>query len=157
MITVGSFDLSNSPELAEWVLARLEIFSKESREIAQIGIDHDTVKTALKHKNVKSIFAFKDDEPIGVILFFINNPWFNNTKKSISDLVMWVDKEHRGSAAFVKMVLFLEDEAAREGVPFIMLSQSTGIEVEKTTKLFERLGYTITGVLTQKAVHHVPQ
>jgi hypothetical protein len=157
MITVGAFEMHKSPELAEWVLDRLGVFAEESEEITRIGIDRDTVKAAMEHKNVRAIFSFKDGEAIGVILFFVNNPWFNKTKKSITDLVMWVDKDHRGCSAFVKMVMFLEAIAAEEGIPFICLSQSTGIEVEKTSRLFEKMGYSFSGMLTFKEIKHVSQ
>lgn len=62
------------------------------------------------------------------------------------DLAVYMKPEHRGKGtAAVRMIRMYEEWARKRGVPDneITLGVSTGIEMERTVCLYERLGYKI--------------
>lgn len=66
-------------------------------------------------------------------------PW--SSVPSGSDVQVYVGKKLRGSSTIVKMVKRYEAWCAEKGAMHCTLGISSGINVERTTKLYEKLGY----------------
>lgn len=88
-------------------------------------------------------------EIIGMIICALNEPFFSYDKM-VTDLLVYVQAEHRGSFAFVKLIRALERWAKKQGDLPIAIGVSSEIHAEKTVKLYQRLGYRLTGYLMVK-------
>lgn len=63
------------------------------------------------------------------------------------DVAVYVHPDHRGGPGFVRMMKAYEAWCRIRGVREIHIGLSTGIELEKTARLYEKLGYAdpVTG------------
>lgn len=86
------------------------------------------------------LLAFDEDELIGLGAFLISEQFWNKTLVS-NDLMLWVTKERRGSSTAYRLVKEYEIWAKGRGVNEITLGINTGIDVDKTSSFFNRLGY----------------
>ena len=75
---------------------------------------------------------------------FFGNDWV------ATDLAMYVHPDYRGGSYFVRMTKEFEIWARNVGAKEIYLGQSTGINIEKTKSMFERLGYQPIGYSAKK-------
>ena len=62
-----------------------------------------------------------------------------------SDMTIYVDPGYRGTMAAARMIKAYEKWAAGHGVVYIGIGINTGIEVERSGKLCEKLGYKFVG------------
>lgn len=62
-----------------------------------------------------------------------------------SDILVYVEPEHRGGKAFFMMVKGYVSWARSKGAKLIFLNQSTGINPEATSHLYQRLGFRPCG------------
>jgi hypothetical protein len=70
------------------------------------------------------------------------------------DVGWWVSKDMRGSMAAIMLLREFEEWAKMKKAVKIMLGQASGINVERTTKLYEKCGYKVVGFNTVKGVDH---
>lgn len=68
------------------------------------------------------------------------------------DMGWWVRRDKRGSAAAVVMLLDFEQWALEHGAKKVMVGQSTGRNIEVTTKLYEHCGFRVIGYNTVKDI-----
>lgn len=88
-----------------------------------------------------SMFVVEDSEEIvGLLVGVCVEYWFG-TDKQTADLAIYVKPEKRGSSAVGRLIRAYEKWASNLGVKEIGVSTSTGVETERTTMLFQRLGY----------------
>lgn len=66
------------------------------------------------------------------------------------DMGWWVKESARGSLAAIKLLADFEDWAKAQGARKIMVGQSTEINIEKTTRLFQNCGFRVIGFNTVK-------
>lgn len=66
------------------------------------------------------------------------------------DNLLYIQPEYRGLAHGVRLIKRYEAWAREVGCKEAQLSTASGIEVERTCDLFERLGYTQTGIQFMK-------
>lgn len=102
--------------------------------------------------NPKTYCGFKcvrGEEMIGFFGGFIA-PYFFADEKIAYDLALFVTKEHRGSTAAVRLIQAYERWARDAGASQIQLGVTTGVQEERTVKLFERLGYNHCGRVLKK-------
>jgi len=91
----------------------------------------------------------EDNEIIGMFLGVIVPHFFGNDLMA-NDLCMFVKKAHRGSTAAPRMIKAFEKWAFANGAKVLRFGVSTGVEAERTLKLYQKLGYTQTGYLVDK-------
>jgi len=91
----------------------------------------------------------EDSEIIGMFLGVIVPHFFGNDLMA-NDLCMFVKKAHRGSTAAPRMIKAFEQWAFANGAKVLRFGVSTGVEAERTLKLYQKLGYTQTGYLIDK-------
>lgn len=86
---------------------------------------------------------------VGGILF----EYFFGQDKMCSDLVVYVVPEWRGSSIFVRLIKAFEAWAWGNGACEIVLGVSTGVGMDATVCVYERLGYKIaaTSLIKPKA------
>jgi hypothetical protein len=68
------------------------------------------------------------------------------------DIGWWVKKSKRGSAAAILLLREFEAWAQNAGAVKLMLGQASGIDIEKTTRLYQHCGYKVVGYNTMKTV-----
>jgi GNAT superfamily N-acetyltransferase len=66
------------------------------------------------------------------------------------DMGWWVTKTRRGSAAAVLLLADFERWAREQGAKKMMVGQSTAIDIDKTTRLYEHCGFRVIGFNTVK-------
>lgn len=67
-----------------------------------------------------------------------------------SEMFFYVREDHRGSPWFVKILREFEKWGKDNGAAQVKLSINAGIALDKTPRLFERLGYTQVGYIFDK-------
>lgn len=77
-------------------------------------------------------------------------PWTPSV--SAMDILFYVGKEHRGSRAAVSLVREYEAWAKASGCDEVILSTSSGLDMDRTTGFYKRLGYKLVGYQLQKEV-----
>lgn len=99
--------------------------------------------------NIVVFGAFDESKLIGFISG-IYHEYFFSSKKKVSDLGFYILPGHRGSRASLRLLKELEDWSKSFGVEDLYLGQTTAVNVEKTQKFYERLGYKTVGFNTVK-------
>lgn len=89
--------------------------------------------------------AVDGDELLGFLYGVKTVPPFTDDAIA-ADLYFVVKPTYRGSVAAISLIANFRSWAVSVGAKKLMLSQSTGIEVDKTRKLYEHLGMKIVGV-----------
>lgn len=114
----------------------------EARVLEQLRMPHD-------NPNVYFKIAVRGTEVVGGF-FAIIAPVFFSGEMVTRDLAWFVKPSRRGGYAAALLVADWERWGKAKGVKKFMLGQSTGVEIEKTRHLFERLGYRTVGFNTVK-------
>ena len=118
----------------------------EAKLLQQLGLSQtmrDTIYVRL---------ALLGDDVLGGFFGMISTTFFSDAP-ACKDMVWFVRRDRRGSLAAVKLLADFEQWGLDRGVLDFYLGQSTGVHVDTTTKLYERLGYEVVGVNTYKRAH----
>lgn len=107
------------------------------------------IKRMFNMPNIAVFGAFDDNKLIGFISGMHHEYFFSSNKK-VSDLGFYILPEYRGSRASIKLLKELENWAQSFGVEDLYLGQTTAVNIEKTQKFYERLGYKTVGFNTVK-------
>lgn len=143
-----SYDVAQFPEYSNVVIDAL---LTESSELEGVAVDREHIKRMLAAKgSVQCLVAVAEGELLGTIILAIGPLWYEPTLRVARDLLVWVAPKHRGGTTFIRMIRAMEAWATQAGLFKIYLSQSTGVEVEKTARLYEKLGYSVSGFLSSK-------
>lgn len=97
------------------------------------------------------LLAEDNDQIIGVFVGFIVEHFFGRDRLS-SDLILYVDPAHRGGTAAMRLVKAYEEWARNAGVKEIQLGIATNVHVDRTARLFEKLGFGDRAVMYRKRV-----
>jgi GNAT superfamily N-acetyltransferase len=95
-----------------------------------------------------------DHPHVGIIGFyggFVAEHFFSETKFA-SDAAVFVAPAYRGGSAFVRMAMLFEEWAKTHGAVEFQPGVSTEVNPDKTLKMYERLGYRLSGHLVVKDV-----
>tara|TARA_R100000700_G_scaffold19829_1_gene26586 strand:- start:15859 stop:16275 length:417 start_codon:yes stop_codon:yes gene_type:complete len=88
---------------------------------------------------------------LGMFVGLITEYYFGNDLMA-SDLLVYVDKSKRGAMASVRMFKEFEKWAKRKNAKEVRPATSTGIEIERTKKLYTHLGYEVSGNTFRKVL-----
>ena len=124
----------------------------ESAEFRAVGFDREHMLACFRNPAVRCLAALSDGVLVGLLIFGESSPWYNPAVREWTDLFVWVDPDYRGGSVFPRLVTAFENAAKMAGVKRLSLSQSSGINVEKTAELYAKMGYRITGFLGIKEV-----
>lgn len=93
----------------------------------------------------------RGDEVMGGFFGIVSSMYFSDARVA-KDLAWFVQRNARGSAAAVALLADFEEWAREQKVDHILIGQSTGVQMDETKALYERLGYTTLGVNTFKRI-----
>lgn len=145
---IEPYDVTKNPEYSDLVIDALLV---ESRELDGLAVDREHVRRLLGAKGpVQCLVAREGEALLGTIILSIGPLWYAPKVLVARDLLVWVAPEHRGGSTFIRMIRAMEAWARNVGITKLYLSQSTGIEVDKTAQLYEKLGYSVSGFLSCK-------
>ena len=93
--------------------------------------------------------AVRGDELMGGFYGIVRRTFFCD-EINAHDLGWWVKQTARGSAAAVLLLNDFSSWARAKGARLVMVGQSTGINIERTTRLYEHCGFRVIGFNTVK-------
>lgn len=113
-----------------------------------------TVQAAITLPNGCAIVAEHDGRIVGVILAFVVDVFFG-FDRIVSDAIVYVAPEHRGSPTFVRMARELEWWAKAQQADEIDLGISSAIDAENTVRVYKRLGFRLSTYTLAKDLRDV--
>lgn len=102
-----------------------------------------TAQAAIELPNGCAIVAESKGVLVGMAVVFAVE-YFLGFDKIVTDACIYVSPDHRGGTLFVRMMKKVEAWAHEQGADELLLGISTEINVDKTVRLYERLGYRVT-------------
>lgn len=100
------------------------------------------------------LVAEQDGKLIGMMVGGVTEHFFSDAKHAF-ELVLYVEPTHRGGTTAVRLVKAFEVRARELGASEFAPGVSTEVEAERTTKLYEHLGYRRSGFILLKDLQHV--
>lgn len=100
-----------------------------------------------------AVYVAKDDKGIvcGAVLGYVNQYFFNG-ESQVSELMVYVDEEHRGGmygpGLIKQLIKFGKEQKVRE----VVLMAGSGVESERTEALYKALGFTKIGSCWRKRI-----
>lgn len=146
----------SSSENPEYVDQVIDALLAESPELRGVQVERAMVKYTLeKSPHLKCLVHVQEGDLLGVVILQVGPVWYAPRRRCARDLLVWVAPSHRGGSTAVRMIRAIEAWAIEHAVDDLYLSQSTGIEVERTAEFYQRLGYTLSGFISHKRMDHV--
>lgn len=126
---------------------------KEMHEESEFrDIDWDMYKViAWLHNNVESpkrfvMCAYDGDKLAGVFIGGVSKFYFGNDLLA-SDLLWYVGKEYRGSRTGLRLLKMFQSWASDLGANKVQVGISSGLSMDRTGALLERIGFSHIGGL----------
>lgn len=91
-----------------------------------------------------AFLAHQDGRAVGGIVAMLTSPWFSEARTAC-DLALYVEPSARGGGAGRKLVNALIDWAEGEGVEYLEIAVSSGVEPARASAMLERLGGAFVG------------
>ena len=110
----------------------------------------DKLRAYLDRPNVFCSVAINDaGEMIGLAIAAVGSFFFS--ERPVVDLAaLYVKPYCRGGRAAKRLVESIEQWAMAVEIPDVQLSQRTGVDMDRTARFFEGMGYKLTGFAAQK-------
>lgn len=86
---------------------------------------------------------------VGGIAAAVVEYWFSRAKVA-QDFALFIEPEHRGGMLAARLLHKYEDWAREQGAHAVEMGVNTGVHVDQTGKMLERLGYPQVAVLHAK-------
>ena len=118
-------------------------------EFSYVVPEKQKILQLFKNPNAVAFLALENNQIVGFISGLVHEYFFSNRKR-VSDLGFFVLPEYRGSRVALKLVKLLEAWAIEKNANELHLGQTTGLEIDKTKKFYERLGFKTVGFNTVK-------
>jgi GNAT superfamily N-acetyltransferase len=124
----------------------------ESERFQRLTFDRErlskTLQFAIESPEFFSWVAESDDVVVGGMFAVLTPHWFSPDLTS-SDLALFMQPEHRGTMAPVRLLNAYAAWARGMGAKHILFGVMTGVHVEETARLCERLGWRRAGVVME--------
>lgn len=132
----------------EAVMDMLKFLRAESSEY-----DHVTEEPEYVHANMHQLWnagaLFGSVCERGCMVGCIGNTWFSRNLEA-TEQILFVYPPYRGSSTAVRLIQHFEQAARNKGAELLHVGITTGLEVAKTQRLYERLGYALKGTSLTK-------
>jgi hypothetical protein len=142
-----------APEYEGQVLELARMMHAESSTHSSMPLDEkkllEQLRASATNPYVYFRLAVRGSEVMGGF-FGLITPVFFSSELAARDLAWFVKPSRRGGYAAVLLVADWERWGKEKGVKKFMLGQSTGVDIETTRALYERLGYRVVGFNTVK-------
>lgn len=147
------YNAEQNPEYADQVIDAL---LAESPELAGVQVERAMVKLVLERSpQVKCLIHVEEGALLAVAILQVGPVWYAPKRRCARDLLIWVAPGRRGGSLGMRLITWIEEWAADHAVDDLYLSQSTGINVERTARFYERRGYSLAGFISHKRIDHV--
>lgn len=137
IVHVGKIMHGESPRFSKFPYAPGKVAKFTAALMASPG---STVIVAENHAGI-----------VGFYGGFIAEHYFSESKFA-SDAAVFVCPAYRGGSAFVRMAMMFEEWARKHGAVEFAPAMSTEVNSDKVLKMYERLGYRLSGHLVVKDV-----
>lgn len=132
---------------------------KDIKQLTDVMLEHTGLGLATEKKitnlvnSPRTLFmlATHENKLVGFILGVVHESLYND-KIRVSDLGLFVLPDYRSTNIGVKLIKHLESWAKSKNVTEVWLGQTTGDDPIKTSKLYERMGYTLRGFNSMKEI-----
>ena len=118
-------------------------------EFSYVVPEKQKILQLFKNPNAVAFIALENNQIVGFISGIVHEYFFSNRKR-VSDLGFFVLPEYRGSRVALKLVKLLEAWAIEKNANELHLGQTTGLDIDKTKRFYERLGFKTVGFNTVK-------
>lgn len=118
-------------------------------EFSYVVPEKQKILQLFKNPNAVAFLALENNQIVGFISGLVHEYFFSNRKR-VSDLGFFVLPEYRGSRVALKLVKLLEAWAIEKNANELHLGQTTGLDIDKTKRFYERLGFKTVGFNTVK-------
>lgn len=112
------------------------------------------MEALLRTPGIFCALAKDEDGYYGGIIGMVSEYFFGDDLVA-NDIGMFILPEKRGGRAVIALVQAFEYWAAAQGAREIQLGQTTGVEIERTRRLYEGLGYEVMGFNAKKELRYV--
>lgn len=152
-MTLVEYAPAANPEFVDQVIDAL---LAESPELRGVQVEREMVRFVLeKSPHVKCLVHVQEGTLLAVVILQVGPVWYAPRRRCARDLLVWIAPGWRGGSLAVRLIRGIEAWALEHAVDDLYLSQSTGINVERTAAFYERLGYTLSGFISHKRMDHV--
>jgi len=134
-----------------------ERMHKESA-YAFLPFDRDKVRRLMisyinDHETQCGLVAEEGGVVVGMFAGYLSDYFFCDEKVAC-DIILYVDREHRGSSAAVRLVRGFCNWARERGAREICLGVSTEINPRTTGRFYEKMGLSYSGSLYKQRLSH---
>lgn len=125
---------------------------RESERFSQLAFDADrlrnTLRSAIESEHAFTWVAERGGVVVGGMFAMLTPHWFSADLTSC-DLALFMLPEHRGTMAAARLLNAYGTWARSCGAKHILFGVMTGVHVEETVRLCERLGWRRAGVVME--------
>lgn len=143
LIELGRELHNESPRIRDFEFSEMRLW-----DVLDIAIDGGAVFVAESDWS-ESANGTKSSKIVGAILAMVT-PHLSTEQVIGGELSFFVTKSARGSAAFHRLLRAAEEWAREQGAARMTLGLSTGIAVDSTEKLYQRMGYELSATSWSK-------
>lgn len=130
-------------------LLRLITSMKQEGEFRSNSWNTEKFYDLVNRSDVFCNLADHDGQIVGFMLGYVSEQFFGDDLVAC-DLAVFVLPEFRGKRISLRLIAAFEAWAKARGAIQVMLGQSTGVDIERTRSLYERLGYRTVGCNVKK-------
>lgn len=105
---------------------------------------HSIIEQVIKSPDGFGVLVYDGDNAVGMLAGGISQPFFSYTTYAY-DYVWYMLPKYRGARASIRMLNMFKEWALEKGCDHLWMGVSTNINVEKTGRLFEKLGFRHIG------------
>jgi GNAT superfamily N-acetyltransferase len=142
--------INYTSELREDLLKMVLAMHAESR-FKIFRFSDDKIAQLVQQPNVFCVLAKQEEKYIGFFIGVATDLWFSPDRAAY-DLAFYIDPQHRGGFASVRMIHAFEDWAKKQKCSTINVGSSAEIATETARGLYQRLGYNECGFLAHKEI-----
>lgn len=99
------------------------------------------------------VFLAKNEGKLVGFLAGLKQRYFFSPKERVTDMGFYVLPDYRGTTAALRLILSLEDWAKQNKISDVYMGQTTAVDIDKTLKFYNHLGYKVVGFNTVKHLH----
>ena len=139
-------ELSEAVESAFCEMGRLAFEESSFRDLIEFD-DSKLLEVARKFAVEDGhvlMIALDDERPIGVFAGHTSDFYFSSDKFA-RDVLWYVREEYRKLGVGLGLLSMFETWASGEGAKMVYLSQDSGINMDKFTRILDKRGYSLVG------------
>jgi len=103
------------------------------------------IRSFIANPDTRCVFVAEEGNTIAGLFMVYLTDYFACNEKLACDVVLFVDKQYRGSTAAMRLIKAFHDWAIAHQAREMCLGISTNINAERTGKFYERMGFTHVG------------